>query len=386
MPILFEPRIIINSILGITDPVYIILITAALAIFFHKNKNYVYFSFICIAFAILIRYEAIIWFGILSTIFFISNRKKINYKLFLKYGIILAVTTLIIFPMTLVRVETMGSDQITPVLEGSIRSIDVLTDDENKTFSTILFFGNGVFQIVKYLAWIMIPYLLIFVPIGFFFAIKKKSSYTKYLIFSVIMVCSTSILYAYSRGIEETRYLYPLYPVFIVFGLSLVEKIFDKTIHKKTISAIIIGGIIISSVVFLEQKSIDIEHEKEAYEIFKDVYSITSITNKFDHESGYLTVMPIMEEKNPMIIANFEHNTRNIYFDRTLDLREFIEKNSNDGLKYIIIDNGDNRPEFFYELIQNENSFNYLERVYDSKELGYEYHVKVFKINFEKLG
>ena len=38
---IFEPRIIINSLLGITDPLYIFLITSSLSLFLSKNRNYI---------------------------------------------------------------------------------------------------------------------------------------------------------------------------------------------------------------------------------------------------------------------------------------------------------------------------------------------------------
>ena len=49
--------------------------------------------------------------------------------------------------------------------------------------------------------------------------------------------------------------------------------------------------------------------------------------------------------------------------------------------------------EYFYPLFYNkfnyiffnENEFPYLEKVYDSKEKGYDYHVKLFKINYKEF-
>jgi len=381
---LFEPRIIINSVLGITDPLYIFLITTSLATFFHKNKNYVYLSFICIAISILVRYEGIIWLFTFSILFFISNKKRIDYKLFLKYGIILVLTFSIIFPMMQIRTETMGSDQIIPVLQDSIKSVDTLADGDNKIISIILFFGNGIVQLFKYLTWIMIPYLFVFIPLGVIFAIKKKDNQTKFLIFSVIMVLSTSILYAYSRGIQDTRYLYPLYPIFIVFGLYFVERIFENVRNKKIVTIIIVFGILISSIFFLEEKSIDIEHESEAIQIMKNVNSITNIINKFDHESGYIHTNFLLEQNVPILLSDLRSETRTISYNNDLKLDEFIKNNYENGT-HIVIDNKNERPSFFKQLIKNDNSFEYLEKVYDSKDVGFDYHVKVFEINFDKL-
>ncbi len=382
---IFEPRIIINSLLGITDPLYIFLITSSLALIFNKNKNYVFLAFACIAFSILVRYEGIIWFSILTLIFFIINKKQINYKLILRYGIIILICILIIFPMLQIRIDTMGDDKISSVLQGSLNDVNVSSDGENRIHSFIVYLLNGLTNLFKYLAWIMVPFLGIFVPIGTILAFKTKDQKIKLLIFGLIIVLATSTLYAYSRGIQDTRYLYPLYPIFAVFSLFTIQKILEKTKKKKLIISIIISIILITSISYLEIKSIDIEHERESVEIFKDVYSITNVINKFNHESGYLTLIPILEKNESIVISNFDQNVKNIYYEKNLELKEFIKQNSEKGLTHIVIDDRENRPDFFKKLIKDEKSFDYLEKVYDSKELGFQYHVKVFKVIIDEI-
>jgi hypothetical protein len=381
----FEPRIIINSLLGITDPLYIFLIASSLALVFSKNKNYLFLSFACVALSILVRYEGIIWFAVLTVMFFIINKNKINYKLILRYGIIILICILIIFPMLQIRTETMGDDKISSVLQGSLYDVDVSSNGENRIYSFIVYLLNGLMNLFKYLAWIMVPYLGIFVPVGIILVLKTKDQKIKLLIFGLIIVLATSILYGYSRGIQDTRYLYPLYPIFSVFSLFIIHKILEKTKKKKIVALIIISIILITSIGYLEIKSIDVEHERESIEIFKDVYSITNVINKFNHESGYLTLIPILEKNETIIISNFEQNVKNIYYEKNLKLEEFIKKNSKKGLTHIVIDDRENRPDFFKKLIKNEKSFDYLEKVYDSKELGYKYHLKIFKIDMEKF-
>ena len=287
--------------------------------------------------------------------------------------------------MLQIRTETMGDDKISSVLQGSLYDVDVSSNGENRIYSFIVYLLNGLMNLFKYLAWIMVPYLGIFVPVGIILVLKTKDQKIKLLIFGLIIVLATSILYGYSRGIQDTRYLYPLYPIFSVFSLFIIHKILEKTKKKKIVALIIISIILITSIGYLEIKSIDVEHERESIEIFKDVYSITNVINKFNHESGYLTLIPILEKNETIIISNFEQNVKNIYYEKNLKLEEFIKKNSKKGLTHIVIDDRENRPDFFKKLIKNEKSFDYLEKVYDSKELGYKYHLKIFKIDMEKF-
>ncbi len=68
-----------------------------------------------------------------------------------------------------------------------------------------------------------------------------------------------------------------------------------------------------------------------------------------------------------------------------MKLKEFVKNNLDNGLTHIVIDDGKDRPDFFKILMKNEKSIEYLEKVYDSKENGFNYHVKVFEIDFSKI-
>ena len=66
-------------------------------------------------------------------------------------------------------------------------------------------------------------------------------------------------------------------------------------------------------------------------------------------------------------------------------LNEFIEFGREQGLTHITVDNNPNRAEFLKDIFYNEEKMPYLTKIYDSSEHGYEYHVKIFSINYEKF-
>ena len=66
-------------------------------------------------------------------------------------------------------------------------------------------------------------------------------------------------------------------------------------------------------------------------------------------------------------------------------LAEFIDSGKNEGLTHIIADKSQNRPEFLKDVFKNEKKFPYLIKIYDSSEHGYEYHLKIFRIDYEKF-
>ena len=63
---------------------------------------------------------------------------------------------------------------------------------------------------------------------------------------------------------------------------------------------------------------------------------------------------------------------------------KLIESYRNDGLEYIITDDVGTRPEFIKEIFSNESEFSYLEKVFDSKDYGHNYNVKLFLIDYEE--
>ena len=85
--------------------------------------------------------------------------------------------------------------------------------------------------------------------------------------------------------------------------------------------------------------------------------------------------------------------------DKTEDIKEIKDEDIDNITKYFIVnkksekthllvDNYNNgldktNQNILNEIFSNEEKFPFLEKIYDSKENGYEYHVKLFKINYK---
>ena len=66
-------------------------------------------------------------------------------------------------------------------------------------------------------------------------------------------------------------------------------------------------------------------------------------------------------------------------------LNEFLNNARNDDLKYLLVDDNPGRPELIKEILKNESKYTFLEKIYDSKDDEFTYHVKIFKIDYEKF-
>ena len=146
----FEPRLIENSLLGLTEPIFIFLITCSLVLFLSDREKITYFAFWIIAFAAMIRYEAMILL-IPFSIIFLFRFKNTGKKIILKYLIIILIFALLILPVGYIRHSTTGQDGFTQVIIGPKYVINTSTSSPTESDHKPIykFFIDGIFNLVK---------------------------------------------------------------------------------------------------------------------------------------------------------------------------------------------------------------------------------------------
>ena len=392
-----EPRIIMNSLLGIPEPAFILLSTISLFLLLSKRHTIILISFFTLALCSTIRYEGFLLLFPFLIIFIIRFRKDggIVKKILLCIGVFF----ITIFPVVYVMYEATGNDGIIyPILGGGIdyvstHIINEIPDIDDPIYGEdvgenrlIKFFNIGIINTIKFLGWILIPTFLIFIPIGIVLLFQKRD----YKTFTIILCTITMLIpafYAYARGIEETRYLYVIFPILCIISSLSIEKISKKIKKENIIIIIIIFGIIISSLIFLDYKKIDYQYEKESYLIANHIEKNVGGIN---HWSQWKYI-PVSEIKNnwPIIPIPKENNyDQPVTVKRTdptqyVTLIDYIEDSKNKGLTHLVVD-GNQYPEFLNNIFHNED-IPYLIKKYDSRDDGYNYHVKVFEIDYRLL-
>lgn len=385
----FDPRLMINSFLGVTDPLYLLLISIGLVLFLSYNKKLILLSFVSISFATITRGEGI-FFLIFLVIFYIIKFRKENLKLASNLLMIFLVISVIIIPISYYRIDVTDHD---PIFLRSISSTDEAvyktigsenTDWGNDNRNERIF--SGIITLIQFLVWITIPNFIIFLPVGIFLIFRYKNFEKNTILISGI-VLTIPAFYAYTFPAQpalDTRYLFPLFPILAVLSTLSAERILGKINRKNLFVTIIIVMIIISSIIFYEYKKIDYVHEMESYEAMKEIAPYVKGVNNLSNESRYLQSIQTIEQW-PNLYSNMKFNIKIISDKGNKSLDEFIINSKEKGLSHIMTDNNQNRKEYLKELFIQESKYPHLKKIYDSRDHGYDYQIKVFEINYDIL-
>jgi hypothetical protein len=382
----FEPRIIANSLFGLSEPMYIFLGALSICLILSERKKLIFVAFLIAGLATIVRGEGMSILFAITILFFILYKKET--WVILKYILGLAIFSLTILPMAIYRIETIGNDTMVGRVTGGIqRGYQEGTP----------FFITGIENFIKFFVWDMIPIFIFFVPLGFIVILKKFDQRSK-IIFSCIISLAIPAFYAYSVPALDTRYLFILYPIFCLISIIIIIKIGDKFSNPKIFKILLVLGVLSISIFFLEYKELDMEHEKESYLIAEYLIQEPKTANHFYPESRYVYVTEIIKswpESNYVFFIDKEKGistqsliplkTSLITINHESNIEEVIENNRKLGMTHLVIDDQKNRPSFFMEILENEEKYPYLEKEYDSKEKGFNYHVKIFKINYDKI-
>ena len=373
----FEPRIIQNSLLGVTEPLYIILVTLAIVLFFSSNKKLIYASFGVVAFASLVRAEGLFVFFPLIIMFFVRHKSErgIIYKGILSISIFVA----IVLPMAIFRKMTLGSDELTGRIASSTSYILATSLHEGNIITNTI---TAIENIVKFSGWSLIPVFIFFIPLGIFLIFKNRNQDTKTLI--VIMISMIiPVFYAFSFA-PDTRYIYPLFPLFCILSLFAVTKYEDKIKTRNLFLILIMGGILLSSSIFLEFKKFDYDHQREAFSIAQYIVITANGINDYYPEDGYLKPAEI-PQKWPFLSSSIPIQTSIISTNNFDSLEKYVEFSKNKGLTHLVLDGNQNRPYFLNDVFYHGEKYPYLIKEFDSWDHGFKYHIKIYKINYDEF-
>ncbi|MGY5151510.1 MAG: ArnT family glycosyltransferase [Candidatus Nitrosopumilus sp. bin_6a] len=376
----FEPRIVQNSTFGISDPLYIIGLTIAVVFLIKSRKNFEFLAFTILGLSIIVRSEGLFLIPAFVIVYF--WQKSISKKSILRILICLLIISTILSTVTYQRYLENENDGLFSRIDSGV--IEIYSSPETKSVGgPINLLIDGTINFIKFLGWSQLPVWIFFVPAGFIILLISKNQKTG-IIFTLLFFISLPTLYAFSFT-NETRYLFPLYPIFSILALFFLNKI---NLNAKKFSILEIGivvGLIISSSGFLILKDIDIENELEMFDLMKNITDNKKIVNNFGYETSYR--IPSELEKMQIFPVNSSeiesHTMKVVNISRVNSLEEFMEIANKKELTHLIIKENNNYT-FLDDIFKKEGNYKFLTKEYDSKKYGYNIHLKIFKINFDK--
>ena len=375
----FEPRIIQNSLLGITEPFFVFVGACTLLLFLNKKTKIVYVSFALLGLLSIIRYEGLLLMIPLSIMFIIRFRKD---KIVLRYLTVIVIFSLIVLPMTYIRMETIGKDGLVSHISAGAeyyQHISQSSEDGQKAFFDLLI--NGGVNFVKYFGWAIIPIFIFFIPLGIILLFRKRDFEKNTIIVSIITLCIPAF-YAYTRDLHETRYFLIFFPIFSILAAFTIKKFLEKTSIPIVVACLLMTAILVTSLVFLDIKKTDLEYQKESFEISKEVVKVAKGTNDLSAITKYYSAAGLADKKFPILKEEaVRYEPTIVSEERFSTLDDYIQYGKNNKLTHLVLD-GNNSKEFLDDVFYHEEKYSYLIKKFDFKDYGFGYKVKIFEINY----
>lgn len=379
---IFEPHVMQNSLIGITEPLFLFLVVYCINLLYSNKSYLVYLSFVIAGLATIVRYEGVLLFIPLSIIFFL--RHKTTRASLKNYLASVGLFIMTIIPTSILRILNNDRDGIISHVVGSVDkdmgAVMVLINSNQMGLN----FFHGFFMFIKYLAWIAFPLFVILVPLGIFQILKiKEKKILELLIFSIFL--SVTAIYAYIRDLQEIRYLFVLLPIFCIVSSYSFYNIDRKRQTKLLLSLIII--IVFSSFAYLEWGKTDYEIERETFDDAKFIIAHVQGMNYYDG-GRYIKPASLAQSWPKLLELDEKKKTSSGIKKITLDdfdsIHEALHAGKDLGLTHLIITDK-NSSKFLANIFNNESQYPYLNKIYDSTLLGHKNPLKVFEIDYEKF-
>ena len=230
----------------------------------------------------------------------------------------------------------------------------------------------------------LLPLCFIFVPYSIISLIKKENNNFRYLIFLGIFSLIPA-LYAYSRGFEDTRYVFAVLPILIIASLFLIEKIILKIKKTDVITFGFVILIITSSVIFFNYIQPDYEYETDSVEVARFVSGLPGTINSYGPETYYVEVMDLEDKKFPILSSEINFQKKVIRLQGET-INEIIQDAKDKGLSYLAVTSaGQNDNQILSKIYHEEHNYPYLKKIFDSKDYGFKFNIKIFEMNYNEF-
>ena len=425
----FEPHLINNSTLGLSEPLFILAIILTSIFILQKNHSwYFYMSFLLAGITWWIRVNGLITLVILSIIFFIVY--KSSSKNFVKYLLCIVIFVLVASPMLIQKYDQFGDPLYFAISDNyfagdqkhfalNTKYIEYSASDyiqDNGIIGFLERFGlTGLSNMASSLLKMLFPYLIILVPFGILFSLRSFAQDKDYIksIWVLMLITLGSVVMQFSIA-SDMRFIYHIFPFLIILSTIAIQRVvkyglstFSFSDKQKNFFLIgVICVIIILSGMFMlrvdTQDKILNQERIEFTEILTknfggkvlgvgDSIRLLTYTQLYDSPNLF---KEFKTSTYDFVVGGqsniFAHGMeRIVLYAESLD--ELIQIGKEYDLKYIVINENANtdkiiRYPYLTNLYDEGEKYPFLTKVLDTKEIGFKkFKVKVFEINYDKF-
>ena len=425
----FEPHLINNSNLGLSEPLFILAIILTSIFILQKNLSwYFYMSFLLAGITWWIRVNGLITLVILSIIFFIVY--KSSSKNFAKYLLCIVIFVLVASPMLIQKYDQFGDPLYFAISDNyfagdqkhfalNTKHIEYSANDyiqDNGIIGFLERFGlTGLGNMASSLLKMLFPYLIILVPFGILFSLRSFAQDKDYIksIWVLMLITLGSVVIQFSI-VSDMRFIYHTFPFLIILSTITIQRVVKYGLSTFSFSdkqknffliGVICVIIILSGMFMLRVDTQDKILNQERIEFTE------TLTKNFGGkvlgvgDSIRLLTYTQLND-SPNLFKEFKTSTydfvvggqsnifahgmeRIVLYAESLD--ELIQIGKEYDLKYIVINENANtdkiiRYPYLTNLYDEGEKYPFLTKVLDTKEIGFKkFKVKVFEINYDKF-
>ena len=426
----FEPHLNYNSVLGLSEPLFILGVVLASIFILQKNHNwYFYLSFLLAGVVWWVRFNGLIMVMILSIVFFVVY--KPSSKNFLKYLVCIGLFLIIVSPILIQRYDQFGDPLYFALSDNhfigdaysnyavNTKDIEYSASDyiqDNGVISFVERFGlTGLHIMALDMFKMLFPYLIFLLPFGVLFSIRSFAQDKDYIksIWILLLVNLGFLIMVFSVW-GDMRLIYHVFPFIIIISTIVIQRVvkhglstFQFSEKQKNFFLVVVISIVIisASMLTLRMNESDELLDQERIEFSK------LLTQKFNGKisagGDVLRLLTYTQlQDSPHLFKEFKTSTYDFSIGRDSDLfasenmlertllyakslDELIEVGKEYDLKYIAINKEQPKNDWFgylTNLYDEGEKYPFLTKVLDTKEIGFKkFKVKVFEINYDKF-
>ena len=427
----FEPHLNYNSVFGLSEPIFILVIILSSIFILQKNHNwYFYLSFLLAGIVWWIRFNGLIMVVILSIVFFVIY--KPSSKNFFKYLLCVALFIIIVSPILIQRYDQFGDPLYfyevsnnhfmgDSYLDYAVNTKDIeysVSDyiQDNGMISFVERFGlTGLYTMTSHMFKMLFPYLIFLVPFGVLFSLRAFAQDKDYMksIWILLLINLGSLIIVFSVW-PDMRLIYHVFPFLIIISTIVIQRIvkhglstFQFSEKQKNFFLVgVIGVVIILSgtythIFYAPDKLLDqerIEFSKILTQKFNgkisaggDVLRLLTYTQLQDSPHLFkefkMGTYDFVIGRESNLFASENMLERIVLYAKSLD--ELIEIGKEYDLKYIAINKEQPKADWYgylTNLYDEGENYPFLTKVLDTEKIGFKkFKIKVFEINYDKF-